>query len=145
MSSSRIFYGWWITLAFSIMVFVSAGVRHAVGPFLKPMVADLGVDRASFSLVIALGLLLYGLFMPWVGGLADRLGARFVTSAGCVVLAVSLALTGLCANLWQLALVYGVLASLGLSAVGPVVANAVVSRWFVRRRVPPSPCWEARP
>ena len=45
------------------MVFVSAGVRHAVGPFLKPMVADLGVDRASFSLVIALGLLLYGLFM----------------------------------------------------------------------------------
>jgi MFS family permease len=134
MSSSRVFYGWWITLAFSIMVFVSAGVRHAVGPFLKPMVADLGVDRASFSLVIALGLLLYGLFMPWVGGLADRLGARFVTSAGCVVLAISLALTGLCANLWQLALVYGVLASLGLSAVGPVVANAVVSRWFVRRR-----------
>src|SRR5512132_3560567 len=134
MSSSRIFYGWWITLVFSIMVFVSAGVRHAVGPFLKPMVADLGIDRASFSLVIALGLLLYGLFMPWVGSLADRLGARAVTSAGCVVLAAALALTGLCANLWQLALVYGVMASLGLSAVGPVVANAVVSRWFVRRR-----------
>ena len=134
MPSSRVFYGWWITLAFSIMVFVSAGVRHAVGPFLKPMVADLGVDRASFSLVIALGLLLYGLFMPWVGGLVNRLGARVVTSAGCVILAVSLALTGLCANLWQLALVYGVLASLGLAAVGPVVANAVVSRWFLRRR-----------
>ena len=134
MSQSRIFYGWWVTITFSVMVFVSAGVRHAVGPFLKPMVADLGVDRASFSLVIALGLLLYGLFMPWVGSLVDRLGARLVTSAGSVVLAASLALTGLCANLWQLALVYGVLASLGLAAVGPVVANAVVSRWFVRRR-----------
>jgi len=134
MSSSRVFYGWWITLAFSIMVFVSAGVRHAVGPFLKPMVADLGVDRASFSLVIALGLLLYGLFMPWVGGLVDRFGARVVTSAGSLLLAVALASTGLCTNLWQLALVYAVLASLGLSAVGPVVANAVVSRWFVRRR-----------
>ena len=134
MSSPRVFYGWWLTLAFSIMVFVSAGVRHAVGPFLKPMVADLGVDRASFSLVIALGLLLYGLFMPWVGGLVDKFGARVVTSAGSVLLAVSLAATGLCANLWQLAIVYGVLASLGLSAVGPVVANAVVSRWFLRRR-----------
>ncbi|HTY80641.1 MAG TPA: MFS transporter [Candidatus Bathyarchaeia archaeon] len=134
MSSPRVFYGWWITLAFSLMVFVSAGVRHAVGPFLKPMVADLDVDRASFSLVIALGLLLYGLFMPWVGGLVDRFGARSVTAAGSVLLAVSLASTGLCTNLWQLALVYGVLASLGLSAVGPVVANAVVSRWFVRRR-----------
>ncbi|HET9855366.1 MAG TPA: hypothetical protein VFR53_09925 [Methylomirabilota bacterium] len=56
MSSSRVFYGWWVTVAFSVMVFVSAGVRHAVGPFLRPMAADLGVDRGSFSLVIALGL-----------------------------------------------------------------------------------------
>src|SRR5215813_9394954 len=134
MAPSRVFYGWWITVAFSFMVFVSAGVRHAVGPFLKPMTADLGVDRAAFSLVIALGLLLYGLFMPWIGSLVDRFGPRIITSAGSVLLAISLALTGLCTNLWQLALVYGVLASLGLSAVGPVVANAVVSRWFNRRR-----------
>jgi MFS family permease len=134
MSSSRIFYGWWVTVAFAVMVFVSAGVRHAVGPFLKPMVADLGVDRAAFSLVIALGLFLYGAFMPWVGGLADRLGPRLVTAVGSVLLAASLALVGLCQNLWQLALVYGVLASLGLAATGPVVANAVVSRWFSRRR-----------
>ena len=63
MSPSRYFYGWWVTLAFAVMVFVSAGVRHAVGPFLKPMVEDLHVDRGSFSLVIALGLfLLFRLF-----------------------------------------------------------------------------------
>ena len=134
MPPSRYFYGWWVTLAFAVMVFVSAGVRHAVGPFLKPMVEDLHVDRGSFSLVIALGLFLYGAFMPWVGGLADRYGARIVTSIGCVVLAAALALTGRCQNLWQLALVYGLLASLGLAATGPVVANAVVSRWFSRRR-----------
>jgi MFS family permease len=133
-SSRGIFYGWWVTLAFSVMVFVSAGVRHAVGPFLKPMVADLGVDRGAFSLVIALGLFLYGAFMPWVGGLTDRFGARLVTAAGSVLLAASLALTSLCQNLWQLALVYGVLAALGLACTGPVVANAVVTRWFVRRR-----------
>jgi len=134
MSPSRYFYGWWVTLAFAVMVFVSAGVRHAVGPFLKPMVEDLHVDRGSFSLVIALGLFLYGAFMPWVGGLADRFGARIVTSIGCVLLAAALALTGQCQNLWQLALVYGVLASLGLAATGPVVANAVITRWFSRRR-----------
>ena len=134
MPSSRIFYGWWVTLTFSVMVFVSAGVRHAVGPFLKPMVADLGVDRGAFSLVIALGLFLYGAFMPWVGGLTDRFGARPVTAAGSVLLAAALALTSLCQNLWQLALVYGVLAAMGLACTGPVVANAVVARWFVRRR-----------
>src|SRR5215510_5265877 len=97
--SSAVFYGWCVTAVFSLMVFVSAGVRHAVGPFLKPMVADLGVDRASFSFVISLGLFLYGAFMPRVGGLVDRLGARMVTAAGALLLAVGLALTGLCRGL----------------------------------------------
>src|SRR2546428_761144 len=36
------------------MTFMSTGVRHAVGPFLKPIVADLGLDPAGFSAVIAL-------------------------------------------------------------------------------------------
>jgi MFS family permease len=134
MRGSRVFYGWWITAAFSVMVFTSTGVRHAVGPFLKPIVADLGVDRGSFSLVIALGLFLYGVFMLWVGTLVDRFGARAVTASGAVLLAGSLAATGLCRNLWQLAIVYGAVASLGLAATGPVVANAVVSRWFNKRR-----------
>jgi MFS family permease len=98
------------------------------------MVADLGVDRGGFSLVIALGLFLYGLFMPWVGGLTDRVGARWVTAGGSVLLAISLALTAYCQTLWQLALVYGVLGALGLAGTGPVVANVVITRWFVRRR-----------
>ena len=134
MAGSRVYYGWHVTVAFSLMVFASAGIRHAVGPFLKPMVADLQVDRASFSLVIALGLFLYGAFMPLVGALMDRIGARIVTSAGCVVLAGSLVLTAYCRTIWELAAVYGVLAAVGLAATGPVVANAVVSRWFIARR-----------
>jgi len=57
-----------------------------------------------------------------------------VTTVGCVVLAAALVLTAYCRTLWELAAVYGVLASVGLAATGPVVANAVVSRWFVARR-----------
>ena len=128
------FYGWRITATFALMVFASAGIRHAVGPFLKPMAADLQVDRGSFSLVIALGLFLYGAFMPLVGALIDRLGARLVTAVGCVVLAGALVLTAFCRTIWELAAVYGVLAAIGLAATGPVVANAVVSRWFIARR-----------
>ena len=53
MTNRSLFYGWWIVAAFSVTTFMSTGVRHAVGPFLKPIVADLGIDRASFSIVIA--------------------------------------------------------------------------------------------
>jgi MFS family permease len=131
---SRVFYGWWVTSAFCVMVFASTGVRHAVGPFLKPMVADLGVDRGSYSLIIALGLLLYGVFQPWTASLVDRIGARAVTAGGTILLAIALALTSQCHTLWQLALTHGVLAALGLSCTGPVIAASVVSRWFSRRR-----------
>lgn len=51
----RVFYGWWVALAFAVIIFLSTGIRFAVGPFLKPMATDLGLDRGSFSLVVAGG------------------------------------------------------------------------------------------
>src|SRR5688500_7158444 len=80
MTIRPIFYGWWVVAAFSFMTFTSTGIRHAVGPFLKPMVADLGLDRASFSAVIALSLFLYGVFMPIAGLALDRFSVRVVTA-----------------------------------------------------------------
>jgi len=134
MQAPRIFYGWWVTLSFMVMVFLSTGIRFTVGPFLKPIVADLGLDRASFSIVVSLSLFLYGAFQPFVGRLVDRFGSRVVLGAGTLVLGLSIAGTGLVTNFWQFALVYGVIAAAGLAATGHVVGSAVVSRWFTRRR-----------
>jgi cyanate permease len=68
---ARIFYGYWVVLALSVVVFLSAGIRFPIGPLLKPVAADLGLDRGSFSLVISLSLCLHGAFMPLVGRLVD--------------------------------------------------------------------------
>src|SRR5436190_1292979 len=130
---SRIFYGWWIAVAFSLITFLSSGIRFAVGPFLKPVVRDLDLDRGTFSLVISLSLFLYGAFMPLVGPLVDRWGARVVCSLGAVVMAGSLVLTGTMTSLWQFALYYGVLGALGLAATGQVVGLTTLTRWFVKR------------
>jgi MFS family permease len=129
-----IFYGWWVVAAFCVSTFISTGVRHAVGPFLKPIVGDLGLDRASFSAVIAVSLFLYGVFMPLAGMALDRFSVRVVTSTGTVLLAIALVLTALVRNFWEFAAVYGVLVPLGLAGTGPVIASGVVARWFSRRR-----------
>ncbi|HEX9821288.1 MAG TPA: MFS transporter [Methylomirabilota bacterium] len=134
MGRRSVFYGWWVVAAFSVMTFTSTGIRHAVGPFLKPIVADLDLDRASFSLVIAVSLLLYGVFMPLSGMAADRFGVRLSASAGTLLLVASLVLTALVRNFWEFAVVYGVLVPLGLAATGPVIASGVVARWFSKRR-----------
>ncbi|HEU5321128.1 MAG TPA: MFS transporter, partial [Methylomirabilota bacterium] len=134
MATSRVFFGWWVTLAFAVMIFLSTGIRFSVGPFLKPVVADLGLDRASFSLVVSVSLFLYGAFQPLVGRLVDRLGARPVIVGGALLLGASLAATGLVTSLWHFYVLYGVLAALGLAATGQVVGSAVIARWFARRR-----------
>jgi MFS family permease len=134
MTGQRIFYGWWVVAAFCVSTFVSTGIRHAVGPFLKPIVDDLGLDRASFSAVIALSLFLYGVFMPLAGMALDRFSVRVVTSAGTVLLAISLVLTAMVHGFWQFAVVYGVIVPLGLAGTGPVIASGVVARWFSKRR-----------
>ena len=133
-TSSRLFYGWWVAGSFAAMVFLSAGLRFSVGPFLKPMVADLGLDRASFSSVIALELFVYGMLNPFVGRLVDQLGARGVTLAGTLILGGSIAASGLATQLWHLYLIQGLGVALGLAATGPVVGSAIISRWFTRRR-----------
>ena len=130
----KIFYGWWVVAAFSFSTFISTGVRHAVGPFLKPIVEDMGLDRASFSAVIALSLFLYGAFMPLAGLALDRFSVRAVTTAGTLILVVSLVLTAYVRNVWEFAAVYGVLVPLGLAGTGPVIASGVVARWFNKRR-----------
>src|ERR1043166_6197793 len=134
MAIRSVFYGWWVVAAFSFMTCISTGIRHAVGPFLKPIVADLGLDRASFSLVVALSLLLYGVFMPLAGVMLDRFSVRVVTTAGTVLLVISLLLTAVVHNYWQFALVYGGLVPLGRAGTGPVIASGVVARWFSKRR-----------
>src|SRR5216683_1930405 len=134
MRDQKIFYGWWVVAAFSVTTFMSTGVRHAVGPFLKPIVGDLGLDRASFSAVIALSLFLYGVFMPLAGMVLDRFSVRTVTTAGTLLLVASLVLTAMVRNFWEFAAVYGVLVPLGLAGTGPVIASGVVARWFSRRR-----------
>src|SRR5206468_12582645 len=134
MRTGSVFYGWWVVAGFSFVAFISPGIRHAVGPFLKPIVTDLGLDRASFSLVIAMSLFLYGVFGPLVGLALDRFGARLTASVGTILLVGSLVLTAQVRNFWEFAVVYGVILPLGLAVTGPVMASGVVARWFSARR-----------
>ena len=131
MKDRSIFYGWWVVAAFSVMTFTSTGIRHAVGPFLKPIVGDLGLDRASFSLVIALSLFLYGVFMPLAGIALDRFSVRFVSSVGTILLVISLVLTAMVRNVWEFALVYGVLVQINFAHADIVTLGAFSAYFFV--------------
>ena len=97
---SRVFYGWWVAAAFSLIIFLSTGARFAVGPFPKPVVSDLGLDRGSFSLVISLFLLIHQMgaaLCAWLGGflfdLSGGYGLTFGMSCALLLVGAGLSLT----------------------------------------------------
>ena len=85
--------------------------------------------------MIALSLFLWGVFMPLAGIAVDRFSVRIVTSAGTVLLIISLWSRRWCGNFGEFAAVYGVLVPLGLAGTGPAPSPpGVVARWFSKRR-----------
>lgn len=130
----KIYYGWIVLAALTIVVLSTAGVRFATGPFLKPMTTDLGVGRGPISVVLSVSLLLYGFLMPLVGRLMDRYGPRPVMVCTSLILVASLTGTALATEFWQVALFYGVLAAGGFAGTSQVGATMVAANWFTRRR-----------
>lgn len=63
-------WGWWLALAFAVVVFLSGGIRFTVGPFLKPVVAFGFLGMTSIAGGLTLGLL------------SDRYGRKPVPVAG---------------------------------------------------------------
>ena len=130
----RLFYGWvMVAIAFAIIL-LGAGTRAAPGALLLPIQADTGWTTSQVTIAGALGLVLLGLGGPVSGVLIDRFGVRRLTVGALLLTAAGMGLSALASEIWQLVLLFGIVAGFGAgllaSSLGPMVAN----RWFYRHR-----------
>ena len=130
----RLYYGWVIVGVTALTLVVSAGVRSAPAVFIHPLEVEFGWSRAAISVAVSIGLVLYGLIGPVVGRLIDRRGPRLLMLGGLGLIAVSMAAGVTISTLWQLNLIWGLLAGLGTGAAASVLGATVANRWFVARR-----------
>lgn len=133
--SKRPFYGYWIILAAFVSQFVAMGVfSYVLGPFMMPMIEDLGWTRAEFTLSRSLGQFVMGMTGFLIGAWVDRFGPRPLMLVGAAVMAVTLALHALVNTIWQWLLLNGVMVSVGGALLGNLVVNVTLSKWFVEKR-----------
>jgi MFS family permease len=116
------------------MLLLSVGIQSSFGNFLKPMSTEFGWDRATASLPAAVGILMNGLFQPFVGRIVDRIGPRRVIMLSMLLLAVSTAALAATPGIWYLTGVYGVFFALGISGAGTIPNTTMVARWFIQQR-----------
>jgi MFS family permease len=84
--------------------------------------------------MMSIHILVYGLFAPVVGYMADRVGLRKTMVLGTVILSFGLALSGWGSHPGHFYLTFGVLSGIGLCFIGSVPFTTLIQNWFEKKR-----------
>jgi MFS family permease len=134
--TNRVFYGWWVVLASGIGLAVCFGpiIVATFGIFLKPLSKEFGWSRAQISLAFSLAMVAHTIAVPFIGRLADYIGARKVILAGGLLLGLGVfSLSAVSAHLWQFCAIYVIIGAVA-GGTAPVPYSKVIARWFDRMR-----------
>lgn len=130
-----IYYGWVIVVVGFLAHVASAfSISSTLSVFLKPLSADLGISRGTFSLIRSGEILIGAAAAPVVGTLMDRYGGRWLMAAGGLISGAGFICLGQARDFIQFMLVRWLLISPGDSLMGSLVVNVSIARWFVRMR-----------
>jgi sugar phosphate permease len=127
-------YAWTVLALCFFAILCAQGVRLSFGAFVRPWEEAFGASRGSIALIGSLSFLVYGGSQPFVGRAVDRFGIRRTLAVSTLIVAAGLALSAAAQTTWQLALTYGVVASLGFGGASGVAASVAVTYWFTARR-----------
>ncbi len=131
---SPVFYGWVVLAVATLgMVMTTPGQTLGVSVFLDPILADLGADRGTVSLLYTLGTLAGAVALPFVGRALDRWGPRIMVVVVSIGLALACAWMASVRDLAGLAIGFVLIRGLGQGALGLVSLHAITI-WFVQRR-----------
>ncbi len=129
------FYGWWIVLAGTLCLFIAYGARfYSFGIFFKPMASELHWSRTMTAGAMTLSTILYGLASPMIGKLVDKYGAKIVILTGALIGGLGFILINFTENLLHFYIFYSVIMTIGISMTALVPTNAVVAKWFTKKR-----------
>jgi MFS family permease len=133
-SQPEAFYGWWIVFAGTLILSVSSGIGfYGHGVFLDPLRTLHGWPKATISSAITLYFLTAGIMGMIIGRQVDRYGPKGVLIIGSVVIGAGFVLLSRINTVWQLYLVYFMMA-VGFSCTSLVPVNTLITNWFIRKR-----------
>ena len=128
----KMFYGWRIVIASTLVITVTYGVIYSFGIFIPFYQTAFHADSAVVSGAYSVCLLVYMGFTMVAGWAVDRFSPRTTTLAGGLLMLAGFLLSSRATAIWQLYAGYTII-GLGMSPnYNPLIAT--VSRWFNRKR-----------
>lgn len=134
-SKGSVYQGWIVLAACFFCAMLVIGITfYGYQVFVIPVTQEFGVSRATVSYAYIAMLLGVAGWSPFVGRAIDRLPPQYVFSFGALAFATGFTLLSFSDDLTHMFLIILLLVGLGVSSAGGLVANAVVSKWFMKRR-----------
>ena len=128
------FYGWFL-VGFGALILAMGGVPLFNGlPIWTPVLRNsFGWTAGQMSWAYSLTQFEGGLLGPLIGAMVDKLGTRRMVLIGFTVLGLGFALFSQIEELWQLYVVFLIMA-MGASVGTWLPVMTMVNNWFIRRR-----------
>ena len=132
--NTKFFYGWIIVGIANIGIFSSGpGQSHTFSVFVEPISQDLQLSSASIASAYGLATLIAAFFLPYMGKIIDRYGARVSLIIISIILGISCIFFGAASNFLMLTVGFGFLRFFGQGSLMLGCAN-MVSQWFDTKR-----------
>ena len=130
----QLHYGWVIFgLAFANLT-VEGGIKNSEAVYFVALRDHFTRSAATTAAVFSAAGLVGALCAPLIGRLLDRLGPRWLFPIAGLLILVGWLSSSFASDLWQLFLVYSVIAALGHIAISSFTATANLAPWFTSSR-----------
>ncbi len=135
MSNQSIYPGWVVLAAcFFCAMLTIGGTLYIFQLFVLPVSEEFNLTRAQINYGYMALLLGMALWSPFAGRILDNYPARLIVPVGGICYAMSFIILSRSNTLWVMLLTITTLVGIGLCLAGGLAANAITSRWFLRRR-----------
>jgi MFS family permease len=131
----KIFFGWWQVGACMLLQGINVGtIVLAFSILVVPIGQAFEASRTSLMLAMTVQVLISGAMAPLLGPAIDRYSLRNLALAGSALLVLGFLALSFARSITHVIAIYGLFMAPANVLLGPVVASALLSRWFVRRR-----------
>lgn len=131
----KIWYGWWIVLAGSIINGIGGGINwYGFTVFFLPLRRDLSISYAQTSLIFSASRLEAGFLGPITGWLIDRFGPKLLVIIGASLTGTGYLLLSRSTTFWSVFILYVFVISLGYNGGFYLCITTTINNWFIRLR-----------
>ncbi len=123
----------WFVVIGAIVIQLNLGAIYAWSLFNQPLIEKFGWKREDIVVTFSLIIAVFALVTIIAGKIQDKVGPRWVATAGGLILGLGLMLSSQATTLFQLYLFYGFIGGIGIGFTYVCPLSACL-KWFPNRR-----------